>query len=128
MTHNEALALLNRIKEDIPYAFTHSEIVESSSEEFVTGIFNGVNDHVHIKVRTRSGQSGGWSRQKKQQITRPQLEGFLFFPHLGIALGTKADGYMMGDVGTRFVRGIVFAAAGNNNIQVTINVDLFKIS
>ena len=52
MNHNEALVLLNKIKEDIPYAFTHSETVESSSEEFVVTMTNRqVENHLCLYVR-----------------------------------------------------------------------------
>ena len=57
MTHNEALVLLNKIKEDIPYAFTHSEIVENSSEEFVVTMTNRqVENHLCLYVRDRLEQ------------------------------------------------------------------------
>ena len=52
MTHNEALVLLNRIKEDIPYAFAHSEIVENSSEEFVVTMTNRqLENYLHVYVQ-----------------------------------------------------------------------------
>ena len=57
MTHNEALVLLNKIKEDIPYAFTYSEIVENSSEEFVVTMTNRqVENHLCLYVRDRLEQ------------------------------------------------------------------------
>lgn len=52
MTHSEALVLLNKIKEDIPYAFTQSEIVKDTSEEFVVTMVNRqLENYLYIYVR-----------------------------------------------------------------------------